>query len=162
MLIRPVVSQDRESILRILRQRDTFNEEEIRVAMEVLDEVLKCPDRQDYQILCASEGTDGLYGYLCFGPIPMTDGCYDLYWIAVDEGCARKGVAAALLGRMEEFMARKKARRIYIDTSSTFPYTPARAFYEKHGFKLVSTLEDFYRLGDHKLIFMKEVQAIET
>ena len=161
MAILPLVSQDRGKILRLLRQRKTFNQAEIQVAMEVVDEVLRHPEKEDYYIFCVLEGAEGLAGYICFGPIPMTDNCYDLYWIAVDERFSRKGIGETLLGYMEEFLFRKKARRIYIDTSSTPPYEPARSFYEKHGYRLVCVLEDFYRYGDHKMIFMKEVHSVE-
>ena len=77
--------------------------------------------------------------------------------IVVDEEFSRKGVGGKLLAFMEEFIIKKGARRIYVDTSSTPPYEPARAFYEKHGYRLAGLLEDFYRKGDHKVIFMKEV-----
>jgi len=33
----------------------------------------------------------------------------------------------------------------------------ASTFYEKHGYRVACLLEDFYRKGDHKVIFMKEV-----
>jgi hypothetical protein len=58
-------------------------------------------------------------------------------------------------------VVKEKARRIYIDTSSTAPYTPARTFYENHGFRLVTVLLDFYRLGDDKIILMKELTSNE-
>ncbi len=52
------------------------------------------------------------------------------------------------------------ARRIYVETSSTPPYEPARSLYKKHGYQMVCLLMDFYREGDHKMIFMKEVCGI--
>jgi ribosomal protein S18 acetylase RimI-like enzyme len=104
-------------------------------------------------------GNANLTGYICFGPVPMTDGCYDLYWIAVDEEFSRQGIAGKLLGFMEEFIIQKGARRIYVDTSTTAPYEPARSFYEKHGYQVACELKDFYREGDHKIIFMKEVSS---
>jgi ribosomal protein S18 acetylase RimI-like enzyme len=88
----------------------------------------------------------------------MTDRCYDLYWIKVDEAASRKGVGGRLLEFMEEFVAREGARRIYVETSSTEPYQAARSFYEKHGYRIVCSLEDFYREGDHKMIFMKDIR----
>ncbi len=159
MVIKPIAFQDKEKILHLLQQSNTFNEKEIRVAMEVVDETLRHPEGRDYHILCAHDGAENLAGYICFGPIPMTDDCYDLYWIAVDKKFSRKGIGAKLLGFMEEFLIRKKARRVYIETSSTLPYEAARSFYKKHGYHLVCRLEDFYREGDDKMIFMKEVKS---
>jgi GNAT superfamily N-acetyltransferase len=130
--------------------------------MEVLLEGLEHPERQDYYNFGIHHPTDGLVGYICFGPIPLTDHCYDLYWIAVDQRHAREGVGGRLLAFMEKFVRQKHARSIYIDTSSTAAYEAARSFYQKHGFKLACVLKDFYRCGDDKLIFSKEVASVET
>jgi ribosomal protein S18 acetylase RimI-like enzyme len=155
--IRPLKTHNKKEVSRLLSQAKTFNDHEIQVALEVVDDALRRPEKGDYCAFSALEGNGTLAGYICFGPIPMTEGCYDLYWIVVDKAFSRKGVGGQLLRFMEEFVLKKGARRIYVDTSSTSPYKPARAFYEKHGYRVACLLEDFYRKGDHKVIFMKEV-----
>jgi ribosomal protein S18 acetylase RimI-like enzyme len=157
MVIRPISFHDRPKILKILEGSGTFTKKEIQVAMEVIDETLRNPEFREYDIFCAVNGPGSLMGYICFGPIPMTEGRYDLYWIAVDNSYWRKGVGKKLMEFMEGFLIKKKARRIYVETSSTPPYEAARSFYIKHGYKLLSVLKDFYREGDHKLTFMKEL-----
>lgn len=160
MIIRPIAHQDRDKILRLLTQRGTFGEAEVRVAMEVVDEALQRPERRDYRIYCACPDAEDLAGYICFGVIPLTDDCYDLYWIAVNERFSGTGVGEELLSVMEESAANEGVRRIYIDTSSTPAYEAARSFYKKHHYDIVCVLTDFYRVGDHKLVFMKEVRSI--
>jgi ribosomal protein S18 acetylase RimI-like enzyme len=160
MFIRPVERPDRDQILQLLKQRETFNETEIRVAMEVLDEGLRYPDKGEYQMFCAIDDSGCLAGYICFGPIPMTDGCYDLYWIVVDKKFSRKGVGEKLLDVMEEFLTMRGARHVYVDTETTPPYEAARSFYKKHGYREVCMLDNFYRKGANKVIFMKEVQRV--
>lgn len=157
MIIRPLIFQDRAKILRFIERRGTFNKKEIQVAMELIDETLRHPERKDYHIFCAINSPDTIMGYICFGPIPMTESRYNLYWIAVDEGFSRKGIGGKLLEFMEGFLGKKKARRFYVETSSTPVYEAARSFYEKQGYHLVCVLDDFYRKGDHKMIFMKEL-----
>lgn len=157
MVIRPIVRQDKDKILPILKQRGTFNKEEIRVALEVIDESLCIPGGNGYHIFCACEDSGELVGYICFGPIPMTDYCYDLYWIAVDERASRRGVGESLLQFMEEFAVKKGARKVYVETSSTPPYEAARSFYKKHRYDVVSVLNDFYREGDDKIVFVKRL-----
>jgi len=132
------------------------------VALDVIDEALTRPERRDYQVYGAFDGDGNLAGYICFGPVPMDDDCYDLYWVAVDEKFSRKGIGEKLLGFMEECVSRERARCIYVETSSTAPYQAARSFYEKHGYQLVCSLKDFYREGDHKMIFMKKVCGLST
>jgi GNAT superfamily N-acetyltransferase len=161
MEIRPLMPDDREKIARLLRQRGIFNEKEVQVALDIIDETLHRPEKEDYQVFCAVNGSDSLAGYVCFGPIPMTEASYDLYWIVVDEKLSRRGLGRKLLGFMEGFVRREGARRIYVETSTAPPYRPAKSFYEKHGYHMVCLLKDFYRQGDHRIIFMKDVGSIE-
>ena len=132
-----------------------FNEQEIEVAEEVIGDSLFHPEKEEYYTFCALHDSGELAGFISFGPIPMTDGRYDLYWIAVDEKFSRNGVGKKLLKKMEDFILNEKGKRIYSDTSSTDPYASARSFYKKHGFVLIAELKDFYRKGDHKMTFMK-------
>jgi ribosomal protein S18 acetylase RimI-like enzyme len=162
MVIKPFAPRDRDVIHRILRQRGTFTVAEIKGALEILDESLRHPKSRAYYAFCAFDGRIDPAGYICFGPIPMTERCFDLYWIAVDEASARKGIGGRLLQFMEKFVGSRGGRRIYVDTSSTSAYTPARAFYEKHGYRTECVLYDFYREGDHKVIYMKEVYGIAS
>lgn len=157
MLIRPLTLQDKSKIHSILCQGDTFNESEVEVAMELVDEVLKNPANRDYLIYSAVYPAEVYAGYICFGPIPMTASCYDLYWIAVDRQFSKKGVGSRLVEFMEAAIRRNNGKHIYVDTSSTPAYAPARSFYEKHGYHPVCTLNDFFKTGDHKIIFRKEL-----
>ena len=159
--IRPIIAHDKEKLFHLIRQRGTFNKKEIEVAIEVIEDTLAFPEKKEYYTFCAVEDNGDIAGFICFGPIPMTDRSYDLYWIAVDEKFSRNGIGKKLLKAMEDFVVNEKARRIYIDTSSTAPYMAARTFYENHGFRLVTVLQDFYRLDDDKIIFMKEIPSIE-
>jgi len=161
MTIRPIIPQDKEKLFRLIKQGGAFNEKEIEVAMEVVEDSLLYPEKEEYYTFCVLNDSDELAGFICFGPIPMTDGCYDLYWIAVDGKFSRNGVGKMLLEKMENFAMNEKARRIYIDTSSTDPYAAARSFYKKHGFALIAVLKDFYRKDDHKMIFMKTLDGYE-
>lgn len=160
MTIRPIIPQDKEKLFRLVSKRGTFNAQEIEVAMEVIDDSLFHPEKEEYYTFCALNDSKEIAGFICFGPIPMTEGCYDLYWIAVDKKFARNGVGKMLLKKMEDFVLNEKARRIYSDTSSTVPYAAARSFYEKNGFVLIALLQDFYRIGDHKMIFMKTLERV--
>jgi len=158
MELKALLPEDREKISMLLKQGTVFGREEIQVAFEVIDESLNEEGKKDYRVFCAFDNERNLAGFICFGPIPMTERCYDLYWLKVDEASSGKGVGGILLGFMEELVVGEGARRIYVETSSTVPYQAARSFYEKHGYQLVCSLKDFYRKGDHKMIFMKEVK----
>ena len=159
MIIRPVTPKERGPIHRLLRTTGTFTREEIRVAMELVDQVLKNPADPDYRIFIAMSSADCMVGFICFGPIPFTDAGYDLYWIAVDHRFTKQGIGKRLVEFMESEIKSAGGRQIYVDTSSTPPYAVARLFYQKHGYDIVCTLYDFYRTGDHKVIFRKTVHG---
>jgi len=160
MIIRPLAPGDREAVRRILVRRRVFNEKEIPVALEVLDAFFEKGEESGYEAYGCFAGTD-LAGYVCFGAIPMTDGRYDLYWIAVDEKRGGQGVGSSLLRFVEAAIRERGGGKIYVETSSTDPYGPARAFYGRHGYAVAAVLGDFYRTGDDKVVFLKDVTASE-
>ncbi|OQX09383.1 MAG: hypothetical protein BWK76_22280 [Desulfobulbaceae bacterium A2] len=151
--IRPAAAADRRQIENILRNCGNFRPEEIDIALEVWDDGIRQPG-VDYHLLCA-ETRGRLAGYIGYGPIPLTVGCWDLYWIAVDPAQGRHGIGSALLRAMEDELRDRNARQIHIETSSLPDYQAARDFYTRHGFTLAASLPDFYRPGDDKLLFVR-------
>ncbi len=157
IIIRPLIERDREQIAGILERHHMFYPQEINVALELVDDVLEDPEKSDYYFYCAEGGDGQLAGYICFGPIPLTEHAYDLYWIAVERDAARTGVATRLLHAMEEYVVETGGKYIYIDTSSSPSYDAARRFYQKNGYQIKCVFDHFYRPGDHKVLFLKEV-----
>jgi ribosomal protein S18 acetylase RimI-like enzyme len=155
--IRPIVPEDREQLLRLVKAQTNFLPCEVEVAMEVIDETFN--PAEDYKTLAAVSDKGLLSGFISYGPIPLTERRYDLYWIAVDPVHGRYGIGSRLLAAMEKDLKQAGAGHIYIDTSSTDGYTKARAFYEKNGFHIAASLEDFYREGDHRILYLKKFKA---
>ena len=147
---------DLPQIKQILIDRGNFLAIEIEVAMEVCEEAALHPF-QEYYGYCAKRGEE-VAGFIVFGMIPMTDRCWDLYWIAVAPSFARSGIGRVLASTMEKVISDLNGRQIHIDTSSLPTYIPACRFYEKCGFTLEARLKDFYRHGDDKLIYVKMLQ----
>jgi ribosomal protein S18 acetylase RimI-like enzyme len=153
--VRKIQPQDRAGLKVLLRAQAHFHPEEIRVALELIDIALAHPAEEDYLILCG-EGEEGdLRGYICFGKAPLTDGVYDIYWIVVHPAHGNRGIGSSLLLQAEEAMTHRQARLLLIETSSTPPYETPRAFYRKHGYGELARILDYYRPGDHKIIFGK-------
>lgn len=88
---------------------------------------------------------------------PLTDGTYDLYWIAVDPQTQGSGYGRALLRFAEDDVLQRGGRLLLIETSSQESYGATIRFYEKSGYPLVARIKGFYRPGDDKLIFAKEL-----
>src|SRR5256712_9252322 len=79
--LRPVEPAQRAPLERLTRAAGLFREDEVAIAVELLDDSLA--GDPDYRFLGAYEG-DELVGYVCWGPVPGTAGTYDLYWLVVD------------------------------------------------------------------------------
>lgn len=156
--ITPLLHSDKEKIRRIIENTGVFNIYEINVALELIDSALARNEGDDYRIYCHRIENDVITGYICFGPIPMTQQCFDIYWIAVDTKMKRHHIGTKLLEFAESEIESEGGRKIFIDTSSTPPYEAARSLYAKSGYIPVATFEDFYRPGDDKIVFMKDLK----
>ena len=155
MDIRPAVPADREGLATLLDRIENFSPDEVRCALEVIDLALQ-PNNPDYQVIVAL--LDGkLAGYVCYGPTPMTDGTYDLYWIASEPAPRGKGVGAGLVAAMEGDLRRRKARLVRVETSATEDYGPARGFYQSMRYLEESRFRDFYRPGDDLILLKKKL-----
>lgn len=155
--IRPIENKDRPQLLSLVRLQKNFNAQEVEVAIEVIDDTLN-PDKNDYRILVAvADDGEKVVGFICYGEIPMTDRRFDLYWVAVDPISGRQGIGRQLLAQMEAELCAEGPARVYVDTSSTPGYDSARGFYEKNGYRAACVFHDFYRDGDDKVVYLKEL-----
>lgn len=156
IILAPMDLDHRGPVGRILRAANVFREEEIDVALEVLDAFYAHPG-QDYHAVGAFTPGGELLGYTVFGPTPCTLGTWDLYWIAVSPEAQGTGVGTILLKEVEGRLTRSNARLLIIETSSRPPYDPTRAFYERRGYREVARIHDFYEDGDHRVIYAKNL-----
>lgn len=158
MNIRPALENDRERIHEILLSTGRFTDEEVQCAMELVDEWLARPEKGEY-IVSVVEGTQPslITGYVCYGPTPLTQGVYDLYWIAVDPRHQGHGYGQVLLRWVENEVKRREGRMLLIETSSKDSYGPTLRFYTRSGYEEISRIKDFYRIEDDKLVFCKRL-----
>jgi ribosomal protein S18 acetylase RimI-like enzyme len=161
MRIRKLAPPDRDEIAELLHESGTFNDGEIVVALEVLDAALAAPGR-DYQVLVCEAFDSGdrrLAGYLCFGPTPMTEATYDLYWIATRAGQRGRGIGTRLVDAMEREVTALGGRLVRIETSLMGEYDAARAFYARLAYHEVGRIRDFYRTGDDLITLAKRLDV---
>lgn len=155
--IEPLRPGDRTAVTEILSQSGFFRDQEIDIALEVLDSFFNHPG-QDYTALGAFTPGGDLLGYVCYGPTPGTAGTWDLYWIAVAPAVQHAGVGTLLLQEVERRLAREDARLVLIETSSQPLYQPTRAFYARRGYREVARVPDFYAEGDDRVIYARRLQ----
>jgi ribosomal protein S18 acetylase RimI-like enzyme len=157
MKIRPLVEKDRARLLSMLIKTRSFTSAEIDVAMELIDIVLKDPIQKDYQIDCIVDDQDQAIGYICYGPTPMTQGTFDLYWIAVDPDFQEQGVGSKLLSFLEELVKGEGGRLILADASTIPHYEKTLKFYLKNGFQEVGRVPDYYHPGNDRITFCRRL-----
>lgn len=155
MPIRPLRPEDKESIENLLRATDVFNDEELDVAVELIEIYLDDPDQKDYEIFTSVDERERVNGYVCIGPTPATQGTYDLYWIAVTPEAHGKGIGSTLLRFTEEHLKQKGGRLLIAETSSTPEYEKTRAFYLRKGFQQQARIQEYYKPGDDLIIYGK-------
>jgi ribosomal protein S18 acetylase RimI-like enzyme len=135
-----------------------FHRRERAIALELLTERLRVGTKSGYSFFFAERDAK-LVGYCAWGPVPLTERSYDLYWIAVAPRAEGQGLGQALMRLTERAVAVKGGGNLYIETSSRQVYDRTRRFYRAAGYAQVARLRDFYAPRDHKITFCKVIQA---
>jgi GNAT superfamily N-acetyltransferase len=148
--------RDKPALMALLRGLSEFKPAEVVVAEEVIDSYLADPAGSGYNTLVAKDGP-AIRGYICYGPTPLTEGTWDIYWLAVAAGEQGKGVGGALIAYAEDRIIEARGRLIIIETSSQEDYEKSRRFYSNRGYETIAHLPDFYAPGDDKLILQKRL-----
>ncbi len=153
--LRPTLAEDLTALIAMTAATGFFTDEEVEVAGEVLDDTLTGRD-PDYYATTALMG-DQPVGYIVVGKVPLTDATFDVYWIVVEPTLQRSGVGRLLLEAAENEIRSRGGRWILIETAGKAQYVPTHQFYLRCGYLNVSTIEDFYAVGDPRLIFGKRL-----
>jgi ribosomal protein S18 acetylase RimI-like enzyme len=147
--------KDVPEIERIAAQTGAFNPTEVAIVREMLDAYFNPEPRDDHTFVVYRNGTSSVVGFACYGPTPLTDRIWDLYWICVDRTRQNNGIGRDLLQKVEEEVCHHGARAIYLETSDSDTYRPARGFYESNGYERLAQIDDFYAPGEGKVIYRK-------
>jgi len=157
-LIRPMTAEDKPAVMEMLRSIPEFVPQEVVVAGELIDAYLANGVASGYDLRVAvMEGE--VVGYVCFGPTPLTQGTWDLYWIAVSPRSQGKGIGRALMNLVEAEVRKAKGRIVLVETASKPGYEKTREFYRSRGYEVISRIPDFYEPGDDKLTFQKRLDC---
>ena len=155
--IRPSQPGDRAALTALVTDVGVFSPDDTSCALELIDSALNSPTGTgDYRILVAELGGE-LAGYICYGPTPMTQSTWDLYWLATHPRWQRRGVAALLCQAMEDELRRHGGRLVRVETSSTENYGAAQRFYESHGYPAACRIPGFYSPTDDLIIMFKQL-----
>ena len=150
-----MTQEDRRTVLDIIQTTEMFTPDEVAVARELIDIYLDQPQQQDYRLVVAADEGGRVVGYMSYGPTPLTEGTYALYWMAVARGEQGRGHGRELVHWLEKKVREAAGRMILIETSSQPKYEKTRRFYIRLNYKEVSRIPDFYRNGDDRITYVK-------
>ena len=109
-MIVPATEADRAQIHDITARAGVFNQEEVDSVPAMFDEYLKLgPGTSGYYFIVYREGEQVL-GFAIYGFRDLTEGVYDLFWIAVDPSARRQSVGRKLLTATEELVRAEGGR----------------------------------------------------
>jgi ribosomal protein S18 acetylase RimI-like enzyme len=146
--------EDKLPLMAILQNTPEFKPFEVEVAEELIDANLEDPT--SYYISIAD--IDGaVAGYICYGPTPVTEGTWDIYWEAVARERQGLGIGGSLMNAALKEIKDAGGRLAVIETSGIPSYEKTRRFYAGLGFETVACIPDFYASGDDKLILVKRL-----
>jgi len=152
-----MTDEDKQAVMQILRVIPEFMPAEVVVAEEVIDSYLHDISGAGYHVFVA-EVESLVAGYICYGPTPLTEGTWDLYWLAVTPAQQGRGIGKDLIEFAEDQIELSGGRLAIIETSSKPEYERTRRFHHARGYEIVCRIADFYATGDDKLILQKRLR----
>ena len=154
--IRHMMKGDKPALMKILLNTPEFKPCEVVVAEEVINSYLHNPSQSGYHTLVA-EVDSTIAGYICYGPTPLTEGTWDIYWMAVAPGKQGQGIGSSLMMFAENQIRKARGRLALIETSSKPEYEKTQRFHRRHGYEIICRIPDFYAPTDDKLILQKRL-----
>ncbi|MDQ3008327.1 MAG: GNAT family N-acetyltransferase [bacterium] len=78
-------------------------------------------------------------------------------YLAVHDRYRHQHLASRLLAEVESFVKNKEGRYIHILTYDTEAYQAARRLYEKHAYRVVAIIPNYYVEGEGRVDYFKEM-----
>ena len=156
-----VKASDVEAVRALVAETGFFNDDEVLIAVELVEESLAKGKASGYEFVFADHPDieNALLGYTCYGHTAGTQSSYDLYWIAVSPSHQGHGTGSRLMRESERLAFAAGATQMYLDTSGREQYQSTRAFYERLGYEKAAVLKDFFAHGDDKVIYVRKLQT---
>jgi GNAT superfamily N-acetyltransferase len=155
-MLRPIIPSDTIPLIELTAGTDFFKPAELVALREVFEDYYKDNRALGHRSYVWMEGERPL-GFVYHAPVPMTEGTWSLYWIAVARDQQGLGLGKQLLDFVERDVSGRGARLLLIETSSMPRYEPTREFYRKRGYSIAAHIPDYYADGDGLVVFNKRL-----
>ncbi len=150
--IRPVTTADVDDLKLVLDSCELFPSEYLD---EMISDYFNNAETEDHWFTFLIDEKPVAIGY-CI-PEKLTEGTYNLLAIGVSQNAQRKGVASAMMEYIEQQLKQNNGRLLLVETSSDDAQMAARKLYQKIGYKQVAVIDDFWKEGEDKIVFLKQL-----
>lgn len=151
-LLRPAASADQAAILGLAVSSGLFQPQETGPLDGMLSDYF-AGRLEDHYWIVLEDGDVIAAAYVA--PEMMTDGAWNLYFIAVARDRQGRGDGTDLLTHVEAMLRDRGERLLLVETSGLNGFERTRAFYRKQGYDEEARIRDFYSAGDDKIVFRK-------
>lgn len=136
-----------------------FEPAETAEVLQAFDGVHAAADQSQALWLVASDEDDrDVQGVAYVELERMTEGTYNLLWLAVHPTRQKQGLGTALVRHVEHQLPERGAHLLLVETMGTADFAYVRQFYARLGFMEEARIRDFYGLGYDKVIFSKALR----
>ncbi len=151
-MIRPTIQQDLAALMEVIDSTGLFPSE---LLDDMIADFLSNPASADTWLTKEEGGVP--IGVAYYAPERLTEGTYNLYLIAVRKEDQGKGIGAEMMKYVEKKLQLEGHRVLIVETSSLPEFEATRNFYKKLDYTQEATIHDFYKEGEHKIIFWKKL-----
>jgi ribosomal protein S18 acetylase RimI-like enzyme len=156
-MIRPTIPDDATALIAIADAIGFFEPNELEELSEMLTDYFGGDSDSDH--FWITDDDNGPVGVAYCEPERMTDGTWNLQFIAIRPDRQGQGRGAILLRYVEQKLTACGGRMLLVETSGLPSFERTRAFYAKCGYEEEARIRDFYAAGGDKIVFRKMLNA---
>ena len=153
-MIRPTKESDFDDLIAIATASGLFEPDQV----EMLAGMLRSPSENDVWFTDEAESVP--VGVAHLAPEKMTNGTWNLLFIAVHPDHQRQGRGKSILKHVQQWLRSNGERILLVETAGLDSFDYVRSFYVGDGFENEARVRDFYDVGVDKIIFRKSLTEV--
>jgi ribosomal protein S18 acetylase RimI-like enzyme len=155
-MIREFKPTDKSAVMSLSAAVGLFGAVELAELEKTVDQHLAAGDESKEQWFV--DESIGVVGVAYAMPERMTEGTWNLLYIAVHPEQQKKGRGRLLLTHVESQLIKKGARLLLVETAGLEDFDYVRSFYKASGFSEEGRISDFYTDGMDKVVYSKRLK----
>ncbi|KST63865.1 GNAT family N-acetyltransferase [Mastigocoleus testarum] len=150
-MIRPTVPNDTNALLALANAAIGFEPNELEELSKMLTDYFNSENESgDFWL---TDDDNGVVAAAYCAPEKMTNGTWNLLFLAVRPDRQGQGCGTAMIRYVEQILRERGGRLLLIETLASFERT--REFYCKCGYEEEARIRDFYEAGYDKIVYRK-------